>query len=118
MQTPKPDRPPRVPRPPKGSGKHGRPTYGQAARITKMFNGPTAFAAAVGVDRVTIHRWNYAKPYGTDGLIPAAMVERVERAARVEGILLTPNDWAHTRIDYDVDDASATPALTLAEVLS
>lgn len=104
----------RQPRLPKGSGKHGRPTYGQAARITKMFNGPTAFALAVGVDRVTIHRWNYAKPYGTDGLIPAAMVARVEAAARLEGILLTPNDWAHTRIDYSTDDST----LTLAEVLS
>lgn len=101
----------RVPRPPNGSGKHGRPTYGQAARIIKLFNGPAAMARAVGVSRVTIYRWNYAKPYGTDGLIPAAMVETVQRAARVEGIVLTPKDWEPARISYTSD-------LTAEEVMS
>lgn len=96
----------RVPRPPNGSGKHGRPTYGQAARIIALFSGPAAFARAVGVDRITAYRYGYAKPYGTDGLIPAAMVERVQRAARSEGILLTSKDWEPARIDYSTDDTN------------
>lgn len=95
---------PRQPRPPNGSGKHGRPTYGQAARITRLFCGPAALARAVGVSRVTVYRWNYAKPLGTDGLIPAAMVERVQKAARREGIVLTPKDWEPNRINYSILD--------------
>lgn len=99
-------RPPRAPRPPKGSGKHGRPTYGQAARITALFQGPAAFARAVGVERVTVYRWNYAKPLGTDGLIPAAMVERVQQAARIEGILLTSKDWEPARLSYEAHEGT------------
>ena len=93
----------RVPRPPNGSGKHGKPTYGQAARITALFNGPSALARALNISRVTVYRWNYAKPLGTDGLIPAAMVERVQMAARLEGIVLTPKDWEPNRVSYDTD---------------
>lgn len=99
--------PTRVPRPPNGSGKHGRPTYGQAARITALFNGPSAFAKALDVSRVTVYRWNYAKPLGTDGLIPATMVDKVQRAARVEGIVLTSKDWEPARISYDDTDEQA-----------
>jgi hypothetical protein len=99
-----PPRLPRAPRPPNGSGKHGRPTYGQAQKIIALFGGPARFADLVGVSRITAYRYGYAKPYGTDGLIPAPMVERVERAARLDGIVLLPSHWAHERIDYSTED--------------
>lgn len=84
-------------------GKHGRPTYGQARTIIAKFGGPAKFAKAVGINRITAYRYGYAKPYGTDGLIPSAMTDKVERAARTEGIVLTAADWAPDRVDYSED---------------
>lgn len=103
----------------RGLGRYGRPTYTQAARIIAKFGGEARFAAAVGIDRVSAYKWSYARPYGADGLIPSTAVELVQRAARVEGILLTPEDWLPTRANYpapedetacvDSDNADSDP---------
>lgn len=86
--------------PARGKGRFGRPTYGQARRIIAKFGGEAALARALGISRITPYRWEYARPYGTDGLIPNAMVARVQAAAKAEGIELTPADWEPTLISY------------------
>lgn len=91
----------------RGAGQYGRPTYNQAAKIVAKFGSETRLAAALGVSRITIYRWQYARPYGTDGMIPSSAVERLERAARLEGIVLTASDWAPERIDYTDDEEAA-----------
>lgn len=90
----------------RGNGQFGRPTYSQAAKIIAKFGGEAKLAKAVGISRISAYRWNYARPYGTDGLIPSSAVDRVQRAARVEGIVLTDDDWRPDRIDYS-DEAAA-----------
>lgn len=88
---------------PRGMGQHGRPTYNQAKKIVTKFGNETHTAEALGVSRITVYRWQYAKPYGTGGLIPGHMVERVQRVARMHGIVLTDRDWMPERIDYQVE---------------
>lgn len=88
----------------RGAGKFGRPTYDQAARIVAKFGGENALAEALGISRVTAYRWGYAAPYGTDGLVPTQMVDRVQRAARLQGVVLTAEDWLPTRAQYDQPD--------------
>lgn len=85
----------------KGRGAYGRPTWNQAAKIIAKFGGEQALAEAVGVHRVTPYRWQYARPYGTDGLIPAESIGKVQAAARENGIVLTPADWVPERISYE-----------------
>ena len=81
-------------------GKYARPTYTQAQRIIAKFGGPARFASAVGIDRVTAYHWCYARPYGADGLIPSSQIDAVMRAARSEGIFISPEDWIPTRAIY------------------
>lgn len=88
----------------RGLGAHGRPTYSQARKIVAKFGDEKKAAQALGVSRITIYRWQYAKPYGTGGLIPGPMVERVQRVARLHGIILTDRDWMPERIDYQVEE--------------
>jgi hypothetical protein len=87
----------------RGLGLHGRPTYNQAKKIVAKFGDERKTALALGVSRITVYRWQYSKPYGTGGLIPGHMVERVQRVARTEGIVLTDKDWMPERIDYQVE---------------
>lgn len=89
----------------RGTGKHGRPAYNQSAKIIAKFGGEAALAQAIGISRITAYRWGYAKPYGTDGLIPGRMVERIEKAARLHGILLTAADWLPEKINYEDREA-------------
>jgi DNA-binding transcriptional regulator YdaS (Cro superfamily) len=84
-------------------GKHGRPTYNQAAKIVAKFGGEAALAKALGVSRTRPYVWQYAPPYGSDGLVPATSIAAVERAARIQGVLLTPVDWSLERIEHDDD---------------
>jgi hypothetical protein len=84
----------------KGSGKYGHPRYNQAAKVTAKFGGEILLAQLLGVSRITIYRWNYAKPYGTDGLVPSSAAERLMYIARQEGILITAQDWLPERIEY------------------
>lgn len=83
--------------------KHGRPTYNQAAKIVARFGGEIRLAEALGVSRVTVYRWSYSHPYGSDGLVPSRTVAAVQRAARIEGIVLTVGDWTPERIYYPTE---------------
>ena len=83
-----------------GLGIHGRPNYNQAAKITARFGGAHKLAGLLGCPASTVYRWGYAAPYGCDGLIPAHMIEAVQRAARIEGVVLMPKDWTPERINY------------------
>lgn len=92
----------------RGAGIHGRPTYSQAAKVIQKFGGEANLVAALAainepVSRITVYRWQYSRPYGTDGMIPSSAVERVQRAARHEGIVLSPADWQPERISYEDD---------------
>lgn len=84
----------------RGEGQYGRPTYRQAQKIVAKFGGEARFAAAVGISRITAYRYSYSRPYGTDGLVPGHMVDKVTRAARLHGIVLTQVDWIPERIVY------------------
>jgi hypothetical protein len=91
----------------RGNGKYGKPTYNQAAKIIAKFGGEAKLAEIVGCSRITAFRWQYQRPYGSDGLIPSAMVEPIQKVARVHGVLLTPSDWLPERINYDEQAAPA-----------
>ena len=82
-------------------GKFGRPTYDQAKKIVARFGGETYLAKLIGVSRITIYRWQYQRPRGTDGLIPARNIARIRAAARTDGVLLRPEDWVPTAVIYD-----------------
>lgn len=84
----------------RGSGKYGRPLYNQAAKVITKFGNEITLADLLGVSRITVYRWQYAKPYGTDGLIPSSATERIVLLAREQGILITAQDWVPERIDY------------------
>lgn len=86
-------------------GKYAHPTYDQARRIIAKFGGPARFADLLGISRTQAYKWSYTAPYGTDGLVPHHMVDRIQRAARVEGIVLTADDWTPTRVQYAQPDS-------------
>lgn len=90
---------------PRGLGLHGRPVYNQARKIIAKFGGESTAAGIFHVSRVTCYRWQMSRPYGTDGLIPSHMIERVQRAARLQGVVLTDSDWRPERIDYETEGA-------------
>jgi hypothetical protein len=92
----------------RGKGKYGRPAYNQAAKVIAKFGGEVQMANLLGVSRITIYRWQYAKPYGTDGMVPSSAAERLMHLARREGVLLTATDWLPERIDYSIT-YGATP---------
>ena len=73
-------------------GRYGCPTYNQAGKIIARFGGEAALAKLIGVSRITLYRWQYARPYGSDGLIPTAQIEKIRSIARVEGVLLRPEE--------------------------
>ena len=79
-------------------GKHAHPTYNPAQRIVDKFGGEAQMAKALGIRRESVYKWSYASPYGRDGLVPQSMVERIQKAARLDGIILTEEDWAPTRV--------------------
>lgn len=96
----------------RGSGQYGRPRFNQSSKIIAKFGGEAALAAAVRradpsskLSRVTCFRWGYARPYGTDGLIPSSAIDSVNKAARLEGIVLKAEDWLAERINYDEEAA-------------
>lgn len=90
---------------PKGSGAHGKPMFGQAAHIIGKFGNPAKLAelltaAGFPLSRIAIYRWTYQPPAGTNGLVPNHWREPLTRIARLEGVLLTEEDWAQRRIVY------------------
>jgi len=70
----------------------------QIDRIVLKFGGVKPLQAALknagyDVTDITIRRWNYPKKrYGRDGSVPKAPLDAIVRAARLEGIILTPED--------------------------
>jgi hypothetical protein len=72
----------------------------QAARIFRKFGGAPQLCkalAAVGADAArnvsAVYRWNLPKERGgSGGLIPTSAIGDVMRAARLEGIVITPDD--------------------------
>lgn len=104
----------------RGAGQYGRPNYSQAAHIIKKFGGEVALAKLLGISRITCYRWQYARPYGTEGLVPHAMRPKIEALARYEGVLLLPSDWEASRIRYDERPEvihAVGPGKTLEELL-
>lgn len=65
----------------------------QANRVIQKFGGARKLAAALKVDPTAVYKWTYpVAKQGTGGRIPTGKLESVLRAARREGILLTPDD--------------------------
>lgn len=77
----------------------------QADRIFLKFGGVPALKKALerlGGDATrslsAIYRWNLPrKKGGSDGTIPTSAQNDIMRAARVEGVHLTPEDWFPVR---------------------
>lgn len=88
---------------PRNKGKYGKPAFNQAAKVIARFGGEARMAKALGVSRVTCYRWSYARPCGSDGLIPTEHVEKIKAIARAEGILIRPEDWVPEKIEYPQD---------------
>lgn len=85
----------------RNTGKHGRPTWNQAAKIVGRFGHENQLADAIGVSRVTVYRWSYIRPYGSDGLIPVSQIPKIKQAARAHGVLIEPTDWVPERQVFD-----------------
>jgi hypothetical protein len=73
----------------------------QAQRIIEKFGGARSLARAldklgdpnVKRDPSVVFRWSYSKAKGgTGGRIPSTILDAVQAAARLEGILITPLD--------------------------
>jgi hypothetical protein len=82
-------------------GKYGKPTYDQATKIIKRFGGEVAMAQLIGVSRVTVYRWNYRRPLGSDGLVPTRQINLIKSLARANGVLVQPEDWVPRIARYD-----------------
>lgn len=85
----------------RNKGQFGCPTYNQAQKVIARFGGEAKLAKLIGVSRISTYRWQYKRPYGSDGLIPSAQIEKIKAVARLEGILLRPEDWVPETIKYD-----------------
>lgn len=103
---------------PRGTGRYAKPTYDQAQRIIRKFGGESRLAAMLGVSRISVYRWGYARPIGTDGLIPSHWIKRINDMARIEGVLITPQDWAIAKIKYDEPPEDAPPPLRVRKSLA
>jgi len=88
-------------------GQYGRATYNQAQKIIARFGGEAKLAKLIGVSRITVYRWGYARPIGTGGLVPTIQIEKIKAVARLEGILLRDIDWVPEKITYD--EATSQP---------
>ena len=87
----------------KNSGQHAYPTYNQAAKITARFGGENKLAELLNLSRVTVYRWQWKRPIGTDGLVPSRQVARIQELARREGILLRQEDWEPQKNSWEKD---------------
>ena len=86
---------------PRNQGLYGFPTYTQASKIIAKFGGEPNMAKLIGISRISIYRWQYSRPYGSDGLIPSPQIDKIKEIARMEGILLTSEDWEPSKFKYD-----------------
>ena len=105
----------------RNTGQFGCPTYGQAAKIIARFGGEAKLATLININRISVYRWQYRRPYGSDGLIPTAQIEKIKGVARLEGILLRDEDWVPNVIKYDENNQPAKQTRTrksLADLLA
>lgn len=74
----------------------------QAARIIARFGNARALSRSLSRlgdpkkerSPAVIYRWTYPRSRGgTNGRIPSCAVDDVKAAARLEGILITPEEW-------------------------
>lgn len=77
------------------------PTYNQAYKIIARFGGVSKTAKLIGVSRISVHRWGYARPYGCDGLVPTVQLAKLKDVARLEGIFIQDKDWIIEKIKYE-----------------
>lgn len=85
----------------RNQGKHGRPTWNQASKIVAKFGGESQLAKIIDCSRISVYRWSYRPPYGSDGLIPNAAVTKINSLARLHGVLITERDWIPEKIRYE-----------------
>lgn len=108
--------------PRRNSGQFGCPTYNQAQKVVARFGGEAKLAALIGVSRVSVYRWQMRRPYGSDGLIPSVQIEKIKAVARLEGVLLRPEDWVPSVNRWDEETkqlvGKARPKKTLSEILA
>lgn len=90
----------------RNTGRHGCPTYTQASKIIARFGGEKRIAEMLGISRVTVYRWTYSAPYGTDGLVPATKINRLREIAREQGVLIQDRDWVVEIAEYDDETIS------------
>lgn len=105
----------------RNQGQFGCPTYNQAAKIVARFGGESKLAKLIGISRISVYRWSYRRPYGSDGLVPSFQIEKIRAVARLEGILLRDADWVPERISYDEQNQPAKQTRTrksLADLLA
>ena len=91
----------------RNNGKHGRPTYNQAAKVIGRFGGESALAYLLNCSRITIYRWQYRRPYGCDGLIPSPRIEQIKAVARENGVLIRPEDWVPETLTWEDNEPIA-----------
>lgn len=102
----------------RNSGQFGKPTYNQAFKVARRFGGEAQLAQLIGVSRISVYRWQYRRPYGSDGLIPAFQIEKIKAVARTEGILIRPEDWLAEKNKWPTQsDKPKRNRLTLADLL-
>lgn len=104
----------------RNSGQFGRPRYDQAAKVVARFGGEAKLARLIGVSRITVYRWQYQRPYGSDGLIPSPQIAKIRAVARGEGILLRDEDWVPRVNDWDLVENPPSRATrpSLPDILS
>lgn len=103
---------------PRNQGQFGKPTYNQAQKIVARFGGEAKLASLIGISRISVYRWQYRRPYGSDGLVPTAQIEKIKNVARLEGVLIRPEDWVPETIKYETDKPDTPKRYkTLAELL-
>ena len=102
----------------RNNGQFGQPTYNQAQKVIARFGGEAKLARLIGLSRVTLYRWQYRRPYGSDGLIPTAQIEKIKGVARTEGILLRPEDWVPETIRYETKPESRKTRPNMSDLLA
>jgi hypothetical protein len=69
--------------------------YSQSTRIIGKFGGARRLAKLLGFEASRVYKWTYPRERGgTGGLIPAAVIPRVQVLAEFENIELSESDWA------------------------
>lgn len=89
----------------RNQGRYGKPKFNQARKIVARFKNEATLAKLLGISRISVYRWQYARPMGSDGLVPTAQIEKIKAVARQEGVVLRENDWVPERLTWQEDSA-------------